>query len=69
MKDRKVVVQGSGKNLFKISEYSGKFTIYQVDVGLLANSHNIIWKASSLEDARSIMRSYSSREIKEVTSW
>ena len=69
MADRKVVIQGGGKNLFKVTEYSGKFTIYQVDVGLLMNSHNKIGKTSSLEDALSIIRSFSGKEIKEVSDW
>jgi hypothetical protein len=67
MKDRKVVVQGGGRNLYKISEYNGKYTAYKVDGGFFGNSTNKIGTASSLEDALSLIRAHSGKEIDEIS--
>lgn len=64
--DRRVVVQGGGKNLYKISEYGGWFHTYKVDVGFLSNSNTSIGKARSLGDALEIIKSHSGKEIQEV---
>ncbi len=66
MKDRKVVVQGGGRNLYRVSEYNGKFTAYKVDVGFLSNSTSNIGTARTLDDALALIKSHSGREIKEV---
>jgi len=66
-KDRRVVVEGGGANLYKISEYSGWFYVYKVDVGLLSSSDRSIGKASSLTDALAIIKSHSGKEIKEIS--
>lgn len=69
MEAKKVVVQGGGKNLFKVSYSSGYFYVYKVDVGLLTDHLHDIGKSRNLEDALSIIRSYSGREIDKITSW
>lgn len=65
MKDRQVVVQGGGANLYKISEYNGKFTAYKVNTGF--GSNNNIGEARSLEDALALIKLHSGREIKEIS--
>jgi hypothetical protein len=65
-KDRKVVVQGGGANLYKISEYDGWFYAYKVDVGFFSNSNRSIGKARSLKDALDLIKSHSGKEIKEI---
>jgi hypothetical protein len=67
MRDRKVVVQGGGRNLYRISEYNGKYTAYKVDAGIFFNSTNKIGTTRSLEDALSLIRAHSGREIDEVS--
>jgi hypothetical protein len=64
--DRKVVVKGGGKNLYKVSEYNGWFHAYKVDVGFLSNDNRSIGKTRSLADALDLIRSHSGREIQEV---
>ncbi|AXQ27334.1 hypothetical protein D0B54_00910 [Solimonas sp. K1W22B-7] len=66
-KDRRVVVTGGGKNLYRISEYGGWFHAYKVDVGLISNSSNSIGKARSLEDAIVLIKSHSGEEIQEIS--
>ncbi|MDP2433145.1 MAG: hypothetical protein Q8O33_14120 [Pseudomonadota bacterium] len=64
---RRVVVQGGGKNLYKISESGGWHYVYKVDVGFLADSAKNIGKTRSLEDALAIIRSHSGRDIQEIS--
>jgi hypothetical protein len=64
---RRVVVQGGGKNLYKISESSGWHHVYKVDVGFLTDSSKSIGKTHSLEDALAIIRSHSGRDIQEIS--
>jgi len=40
-RDRKVVVQGGGSNLYKISEFDGWFHAYEVRVRLLSSNRSI----------------------------
>lgn len=65
-KDRRVVVKGGGKNLYKISEYNGWFYAYHIDVGFITNSENSLGKARSLGDALELIKSHSGREIEEI---
>lgn len=67
MADKRVVVQGGGQNLYKISEYKGKYTAYKVAVGLISDSATNIGQASSLEDALSLIKVHSGKEIKEIS--
>lgn len=68
MKDRTVVVQGGGANLYKISEYNGKYIAYKVNDGLFSSNNNI-GEARSLEDALALIKLHSGREIKEVRTY
>jgi len=65
-KDKRVVVKGGGKNLYKISEYNGWFHAYRVDVGFISNSNSSIGKAKSLGDALELIKSHSGAEIQEI---
>lgn len=65
--DKKVVVQGGGENLYKITEYNGKYTAYKVDVGFLSDSNRNIGQTTSLEDALVLIKVHSGKEIKEVS--
>lgn len=69
MEAKKVVVQGGGKNLFKVGISSGYFYVYKVDVGPLGDRLISIGETRNLEDALSIIRSYSGREIEKISSW
>jgi len=64
--DKKVVVQGSGKNLYKVSEYNGWFHAYQIDVGFFSNSNNSIGKTRSFKDAIDLIKSHSGKEIESI---
>lgn len=67
MSERRVVVQGGGKNLYKIHECSGRYTAYYVDVRFLSNTNKNIGKARNLEDALTLIKVYSGKEIKEIS--
>jgi hypothetical protein len=65
-KRRRVVVRGGGSNLYEIDEYDGSFTAYRVRVSLLGDSRDRIGTAGSLEDAFSLIKSHSGRQIASV---
>jgi hypothetical protein len=67
--EKKVVVKGGGKNLFKVSHYDGTYYVYQVNTGLISNDNNQIGKTRSLEDAFTLIRSYSGRDIEKISEW
>lgn len=67
MRDRKVVVQGGGENLYRISESNGKYYTYKVRVGFFSDSSLSIGQAKTLEDALALIRVHSGKEIKEVS--
>lgn len=66
-KDKEVVVQGGGANLYKVSESGGWFYAYKVDVGFLSNSNRSIGKARSLADALDLIKSHSGKEIEKIS--
>ncbi|WP_156878074.1 hypothetical protein [Sphingopyxis sp. QXT-31] len=61
---RSVAVQGG--NLYEIGEYDGTFYVRRVKVKLLLNAKSDIGKTRSLDDALSLIRSHSGREIKSI---
>lgn len=65
-KDKRVVVRGGGKNLYKISEYAGWFHVYHVEVWPISNSDRSIGKTRSHRDALDLIRSHSGRDIQEI---
>lgn len=69
MPSKKVVVKGGGKNLFKINIYDGQYSVYQIDATFLSNQTNFIGETRSLDDALSLIRSYSGQEIERITDW
>ncbi len=64
MSDRKVV-KGGGENLYKISESSGWFYVYKVNVGFGSNDN--VGKARSLGDALELIKSHSGRDIESIS--
>ena len=65
-KKRRVVVEGGGADLYEIEESSGRYLATHVRVGILANRRESVGSASSLEDALSLIRSFSGRAIKRI---
>ena len=64
--ERRVVVKGGGKNLYRVSESGGWFYVYKIDVGILSSNKHNIGKTRSLDDALALVRSHSGREIESV---
>lgn len=64
--DRRIVVKGGGKDLYKVSEYGGWFHAFHVDVGFFSDTNLSIGKAKSLLDAISLIKSHSGREIASI---
>ena len=69
MKNRKVTVKGTSKNLFKVSEYDGKYYVYQVSPGFFGDTSSKIGETSTLEDALSLIRSYTGKDIDNIGNW
>lgn len=66
---KKVVVKGGGENLYRVTVSGRTHSVDKVSVGLISNSYKNIGKADSLEDALSIIRSHSGREIDKIKTW
>ncbi|NOX66239.1 MAG: hypothetical protein GXO85_10740 [Chlorobi bacterium] len=69
MNTKKVVTNGGGENLFKVSEYRGKFYVYKVKVGFISDSSKEIGSAGSFEDALYLIKSYTGRGIDKIRDW
>jgi len=64
--NKKVVVTGGGRNLFKIESYNNQYNVYHMNIGILFDDKDFIGKTRSFEDAISLIRSHSGRGIKEI---
>lgn len=63
---KRVVINGGGRNLFKVEQYSGYYYVYYMSIGFLFDDKDFIGKTRSFEDAISLIRSYSGKGIKEI---
>lgn len=67
MSSATVVVEGGGSNLYQISDSGGRYTVYKISVNLfLPNTSTSIGSARSFDQALSIIRSHSGKEIKKI---
>ena len=66
MSKRDVVVEGGGSNLYEVSEYAGEFYVYKVSVGLFSDDRTSIGTCNKLEDALTLVRMHSGRNIKSI---
>ena len=66
MSKRKVVTKN--KKIYYISEYSGKYTVYRIDFGIIFDDKNNIGTTKTLDDALSIIKADSGSDIKSI-SW
>jgi hypothetical protein len=68
MSEKRVSIDTSSHRglLFKISEHDGKYRVFAVDPGFIANSYNRIGEARSLEDAILVAKSYAKGTIRNV---
>ena len=69
MATKRIVVQGGGDNLYRISVYGNKYTVSQVKVKTFTNDINVIGEARSMDDALRIIKSHSGKSIKKITDW
>jgi hypothetical protein len=69
MSTKKVVVEGKGMNLFKVSESSGWFYAYQVDPGFISDTLVSVGKSRSLSDALTLIKSFTGKNIKSMSDW
>ena len=63
--DKRVVVNGGGKNLYIIQECDGWFNAYHI-TGVLSRSKKHIGKARSQSDAIDLIKSHSGKDIEEI---
>lgn len=61
-----VVVKGGGKNLYEVSESSGWFYVYRVDVSLLLNHRRNLGKTRTFDQALSLIKSHSGKAIERI---
>lgn len=69
MSEKKVVTQGGGENLFKVSEYDGWFYVYKAGLGFFSTGTQSIGKTRNMKDALDIVRSYSGHDIEKIEDW
>ena len=63
---KRVVTQGGGNNLFKVNNYN---EVYVIISKTFSSDTKKIGSANNLEDALSIIKSYSGNQIKEIREW
>jgi len=66
-KRKKVVTKGG--SLYRVTVSGRTHSVAKVKVGFLGDSYKEIGKADSLEDALSIIKSHSGREIDRISNW
>ena len=64
--DKRVVVKGGGKNLYKISESNGWFYVFKADAGFIG-SNTSLGKTRSQKDALDLIKSHSGKDIQEIS--
>ena len=69
METKQIVVKGGGSNLFKVSYYNEVYYVYKVNVKIFSNDYHEIGKTKNFEDALSLIRSYSGKDIDSISSW
>lgn len=65
---KRVVVRGGGSNLYQITVSGRTHSVQKVTVNLLSNSYKNIGRTDSLDDALSLIRSHSGRDIESISS-
>ena len=70
MATKKVVVQGGGKNLFRIWEDSkGWFHASECDPGFLTDDFTSIGKAQTLAEAIVLIKAYTGKNVQSMSDW
>jgi len=69
MSARRIVTQGGGNNLYKVSEYDNWYYVYEAGRGFFSTGTLDIGKTRSFKDALDIIRAYTGKEIKEISEW
>ena len=64
---KKVAIQGGAK-YYQVSEYRGTFYVYEFG-GFFGTSSSEIGQTRSFDDALSIIRSYSGKQITKIENW
>ena len=64
MTKRDVTVEGG--DLYRISGGDGKYYVQKVKVNMISNSYTDVGQARSLEDALTLIRAHSGRQIKRL---
>jgi hypothetical protein len=62
----RAVVEGGGKNLYRIEEYGDTFYVYSVSVRIPINKKESVGKTDSLESALALIMADSGEDIREV---
>jgi hypothetical protein len=61
----RVVVEGGGKNLYRIEEFNDSFHVYSISVGVIDRKKSI-GKTDSLKSALVLIMADSGEDIKEI---
>lgn len=66
--DKKVVIDTDRKQgqVFKVHEYDGRFTVYQIDPGVIFSDSRKIGETRSLEDAITLIKTSVAGTVRNV---
>jgi hypothetical protein len=70
--DKKVIVEtGKQKQLFKVHEYDGRYTVYLINVGFFMDDSRKIGETRSLEDAITLIKASVDGSVRnvEIKNW
>lgn len=69
MKKKIVIKDGRTANLYKVEEFSGKFVVHHVRVGILFSNEKRVGAADSFDGAISLVKSHAGTGKLEIKPW
>lgn len=68
MSSKRIAVDTASKKgqLFKVSEYGGRFYVYKVTVGFFSDDLNQLGESRSLEDAIQIIKAFAGGSVRDI---
>lgn len=69
MPKKRIVVNGGGNNLYRISGSGSSYYVSQIIVNTFIDDVISVGTAGSFDDALSLIKSHSGHSIKNITNW
>ncbi len=64
-----VIVEGTDKNLYKVSDYKGEYIVSKVDVGPILTESTKIGETDNMTDAIHLIEAHSGHKVKGIEDY